>query len=63
MDLSSKSKLLLLGASILLLGACSDYMNNWDTVSFRAGDAVDANSEIHEKYPWHPNHERRSGLD
>lgn len=34
-----------------LLAGCTDYENNWDTVSFRAGDAVYRNSVIQQIDP------------
>ncbi len=55
MALSSRSKLAIAAAALLSLGACAEYMNNWDTISFRAGNAPEANSEIHEIYPWNRN--------
>jgi len=55
MALSSKSKACAVVAVALLLGGCAEYMNNWDTVSFRAGDAPTANTAIHEVSPWPPN--------
>ena len=55
MALSSKSKI----AAVLLLAAglsaCAEHMNNWDTVSGRAGDAPAANTAIHTTSPWPPN--------
>lgn len=39
-----------LGLAVLTSG-CSDYLNNWDTVSFRAGDASYANSAIQQIDP------------
>jgi len=39
----------------LLLGACADYMNNWDRVSARAGNANEANTAIQEITAW-PEH-------
>jgi hypothetical protein len=37
-----------------LLSSCGDYLNRRDTVSVRAGDAVEANTAIHEISPWPP---------
>ncbi|MDA7427616.1 hypothetical protein PGB28_04035 [Primorskyibacter aestuariivivens] len=37
-----------------LVGGCADYLNNRDTVSFRAGDAQNANTAIQEIEPWPP---------
>ena len=36
----------------LLLGGCADYMNNWDRVSTRAGNAPEANTAIQEVTAW-----------
>ena len=35
----------------VLTSGCSDYLNNWDTVSYRAGDASYANSAIQQIDP------------
>lgn len=40
-----------LGAALLLSG-CDDYLNNWDTSSFRTGNASEANTAIQEIEPW-----------
>lgn len=50
-----KSKAAVTVLALSLLGGCAEYMNNWDTVSFRAGDAPAANSAIHTVSPWPPN--------
>ncbi len=55
MAYSSKSKALAALAALTLLGACADFMNNWDTVSFRGGDAASANTAIHQISPYPPN--------
>ena len=39
----------------LLLGGCADYMNNWDRVSTRGGNAHEANTAIQEVTAW-PEH-------
>lgn len=39
-------------ASALLLGGCADYMNNWDRVSTRGGNAHEANTAIQEVTAW-----------
>lgn len=39
----------------LLLGGCADYMNHWDSVSTRAGNAHQANTAIQEITAW-PEH-------
>lgn len=54
MALSRKSKLLAALASAGLLCACADYGNRWDTVSIRAGNAINHNSGVHEISPWPP---------
>lgn len=52
----SKSKILAALGGLVLLGACTaESTNNWDTVSFRAGDAVYGNQAIHTISPWPPN--------
>lgn len=52
----SKSKVAAALAGLVILGACSpEYTNNWDTVSFRAGDSVAGNQAIHTNSPWPPN--------
>lgn len=55
MAFSSRSKVVALLATAALLGACAEYQNSWDTVSFRAGDAPAGNTAIHEISPWPPN--------
>jgi len=55
MALSRKSKLLAAVVLPVLLSSCADYMNHWDTVSFRAGNAADANTAIQAISPWPPN--------
>lgn len=39
----------------LLLSGCADYMNNWDRVSTRGGNAHEANTAIQEVTAW-PEH-------
>ena len=34
-------------AGLASLGGCADYLNHWDTVTFAAGDAMEANAAIH----------------
>jgi hypothetical protein len=48
-----KSRLGLL-AVVALLPGCADYLNNRDTVTLGAGNAVAANRAIHEVKPWNP---------
>lgn len=57
MVLSSRSKAsaVALCASMMLSGCGAEYMNNWDTVSSRAGNANQANTAIHEVTAWPPN--------
>jgi hypothetical protein len=50
-----KSKVAVTVLALSLLGGCAEYMNNWDTVSFRAGDAPAGNTAIHTVSPWPPN--------
>ena len=47
-----------IGAIAFLASGCADYMNRWDTVSFGAGSAPDANAGIQTIRPfpheaWH----------
>lgn len=51
---SRKSKLVaaLLGLSALGACAAADYDNHWDTVSFRAGNAMAHNSGVHVISQW-----------
>ena len=51
MPLLPKSRIVLLLGATLTLCSCADYLNNWDTVSFRAGDASEANTAIQEIEP------------
>lgn len=46
--LSSKSKLAAVVGlvSVNLLSSCADYMNRWDSVSLRNGNAPEANTAI-----------------
>ena len=41
-------------AAAVVLGGCADHMNRWDSISFGAGNAQDANTAIHEVSPWPP---------
>lgn len=47
----SKRALLVLAASSLITG-CADYMNHRDTITFGAGNAVEANKGIHIQDPF-----------
>ena len=40
--------------SVAALGGCADYLNHWDSVAFRAGDAVEANTAIQVVDPFPP---------
>jgi hypothetical protein len=53
-----KSSVITLIAAASVLASCAEYMNRRDTVSIRAGDAVEANKAIHEISPWPPYVER-----
>lgn len=55
-----RNKAILLLAVTTLVASCADYMNRRDSVSQRAGDAVEANSAIQEISPWPPYVERTS---
>lgn len=48
MALSTSKALKLCAAGVVFaaLSGCADYLNNWDTVSFRTGDSTDANTAI-----------------
>lgn len=50
---SRKNKRVLLGLVLMtaLSGCAAEYMNNWDRVSTRAGNAMDANTAIMEVVP------------
>ncbi|WP_212523410.1 hypothetical protein [Actibacterium sp. MT2.3-13A] len=52
---SRRSRLLAALAAIGVLSACADYGNHWDTVTFRAGNAMSHNSGVQEISPW-PRH-------
>jgi hypothetical protein len=41
-------------AAALMLGGCADYMNNRDSVTLGAGDAMEANIGIHTIDPFPP---------
>lgn len=47
----SRRALLVLAASSLITG-CADYMNHRDTITFGAGNAVEANKGIHTQDPF-----------
>jgi len=54
---SSRKSKALLGVGLLLVtltGGCAEYLNNWDTVSFRAGNSTNANTAIQEIEAWPP---------
>ncbi|MBV7520942.1 pilus assembly protein [Ensifer sp. ENS12] len=51
MLLRSKRALLVLAATSLVSG-CADYMNHRDTITFGAGNAVEANKAIHIQDPF-----------
>lgn len=44
----------LLGLACLLLSGCADYMNHRDTITFGAGNAMEANKAIHVVNPFNP---------
>ena len=54
MAFCSRNKAFAALAALATLGGCADYLNNWDAVSFRAGDAKEANSAIHVVHPFPP---------
>ena len=51
----SKSVLLLISVTLLLAGCTAEYMNNWDRVSARAGNAHFGNTAIMEVEPSNTN--------
>jgi hypothetical protein len=52
---SKRNRLLVALAALVALSACADYGNHWDTVTFRAGNAMNHNSGVQEISPW-PSH-------
>lgn len=64
MALSSRNKITLLAvcAPLLMAGCDAEYMNNWDTVSGRAGNANQANTAIQEITAW-PVHENNTKIE
>jgi len=52
---SKRSKLLVAVAALGALSACADYDNHWDTITFRAGNAISHNSGVQEISPWPSN--------
>ena len=48
----TKNKVFVLLVATAFVASCADYMNRRDTVSLRAGDAVEGNTAIHEVSPW-----------
>ena len=46
-------RLLICLASVVLTG-CADYMNHRDTITFGAGNAMEANKAIHIRDPFNP---------
>lgn len=51
----SKSVLLLFSVSLLVAGCTAEYMNNWDRISTRAGNAQYGNTAIMEVEPTNAN--------
>ena len=41
-------------AALVLSGCSADYLNHWDRVAFRAGNAHEANTAIQTIEPWPP---------
>jgi hypothetical protein len=50
----SRNRIFVVLAVTALVSSCGDYMNRRDTVSARAGDAMEANAAVHEVSPWPP---------
>lgn len=54
---NAKRVLLVLAAASLATG-CADYMNHRDTITFGAGNAMEANKAIHTEDPFPPEAQR-----
>ena len=51
-DMWSKNSLFAIVAGSSLLSGCANYLNNWDSITLGAGNAVEANLGIHAINPF-----------
>ncbi|MBX4924298.1 hypothetical protein [Rhizobium binae] len=56
--LQNVKRILLVFAAAGLATGCADYMNHRDTITFGAGNAVEANKAIHIRDPFPPEAQR-----
>ncbi|TLX08471.1 hypothetical protein [Rhizobium sp. MHM7A] len=56
--LQNAKRLLLVLAAAGLASGCADYMNHRDTITFGAGNAMEANKAIHIEDPFPPEAQR-----
>ncbi|MBX5065247.1 hypothetical protein [Rhizobium lentis] len=56
--LQNAKRVLLVLAAAGLVSGCADYMNHRDTITFGAGNAVEANKAIHIEDPFPPEAQR-----
>ncbi|MBX4959662.1 hypothetical protein [Rhizobium lentis] len=56
--LQNAKRVLLVLAAAGLVSGCADYMNHRDTITFGAGNAVEANKAIHIQDPFPPEAQR-----
>lgn len=59
---NKRNKVFVLLVATAFLASCADYMNRRDSVSLRAGDAVEGNNAIHEVSPW-PRHAENTTIN
>lgn len=58
MLLQNAKRVLLVLAAAGLASGCADYMNHRDTITFGAGNAMEANKAIHTEDPFPPEAQR-----
>ncbi|UWU31855.1 hypothetical protein N2600_25030 (plasmid) [Rhizobium sp. WSM1274] len=56
--LQNAKRILLVLAAAGLISGCADYMNHRDTITFGAGNAMEANKAIHTEDPFPPEAQR-----
>ncbi|ACI57660.1 ABC-type uncharacterized transport system auxiliary subunit [Rhizobium leguminosarum] len=56
--LQNAKRVLLVLAAAGLVSGCADYMNHRDTITFGAGNAMEANKAIHTEDPFPPEAQR-----